>query len=154
MNRSNTEQDFWHKVDRTGDCWLWRGRIARGGYGHFDFEHRAQYAHRLAYRFAIGGIADGLDILHSCDNPACVNPAHLRAGTHTENMHDMETRGRARKLRGNDHPRAKLTANQAQDIRTRYGAGGVMLREIAADYGVHLSLISLIVRNKIWKDVP
>jgi hypothetical protein len=67
-------------------------------------------------------------------------------------MRDMEQKGRSVKLRGEQHRMAKLTTAQAQEIRTRYAAGGVTLREVAADYGVHLSLISLIVRNRIWRE--
>jgi len=86
---------FWDRVDKAGDCWLWRGLIDRNGYGRIGDNYRVALAHRFAYEAAIGPIPAGLDVLHSCDNPPCVNPAHLRVGTHAENMADMVRRGRA-----------------------------------------------------------
>jgi len=64
------------------------------GYGAFGFDGKVQKAHRVAYMLTHGPIPDGGHILHSCDNPSCVNPDHLRVGTHTENMRDKLARGR------------------------------------------------------------
>ncbi|MZE53776.1 HNH endonuclease [Streptomyces sp. SID5770] len=82
------------RTDRTGKCWLWtRGRTA-SGYGKFNLNGQTVYAHRASYEAYVGPIPAGLFILHSCDTPACVNPDHLRPGTHQENMRDRDTRGR------------------------------------------------------------
>lgn len=75
-------------------CWLWYGGTNEHGYGIFFADGRFQKAHRLAYRWAHGDFDQSLDVLHSCDNPACVNPDHLRLGTHADNMRDMARRGR------------------------------------------------------------
>lgn len=100
------EERFSDKIDKTlgigphGECWLWRSAVGRGGYGTFWYERAAHYAHRFAYELANGLIPDGLDILHSCDNPMCVNPAHLSPGTHKQNMADMAAKGRQRGTHG------------------------------------------------------
>lgn len=94
---ANLEQRFWSKVDNSGDCWEWRGRLAWNGYGMFSpmgRGGRAVRAHRLAYELTKGAIPSGLCVLHSCDNRACVRPDHLSVGTARENAHDRVVRGR------------------------------------------------------------
>lgn len=89
---------FWHRVQSEGaaECWEYTSPRDRGGYGLFSLAHRITLrAHRFAYEISTGTeIPDGLCILHSCDNPACVNPSHLRVGTRAENMRDCLARGR------------------------------------------------------------
>jgi len=75
-------------------CIEWTGARLPTGYGLFSLDGRMQRAHRVSYELSFGPIPDGLHILHSCDNPPCVNPAHLRPGTRTENMQDKAERGR------------------------------------------------------------
>lgn len=79
---------FWVKVTRAGDdeCWLWTGGTAGRGYGTFRVGSKMAYAHRISYDLAFGPIADGLDIDHLCGTPPCVNPRHLEAVTHRENV--------------------------------------------------------------------
>lgn len=85
---------------------MWSGTIARAGYGVAGrFGHQA--AHRLSYSAFQGPIPDGLHVLHKCDVRACVNPNHLWAGTHRDNMADMRTKGRA--VRGVEKPHPRLT---------------------------------------------
>lgn len=86
---------FWSRVRRTDGCWIWEGSIHPLGYGRFYLDGKMQKAHRAAYQLAKGPIPEGAHILHSCDNPPCVNPAHLRAGSHSDNMRDMVNKGRA-----------------------------------------------------------
>lgn len=86
---------FWSKVEKRGaDCWLWTRYRDEHGYGRTWFDGGHITAHRLAYILTHGEIPDGAHILHSCDNPPCVNPAHLRAGTRSDNMRDKVARGR------------------------------------------------------------
>ena len=95
---------FWSKVDvrppRLGRevCWPWRAARDRYGYGQFKpvFGASPRRAHRVAWEiFNTCDVPDGLSILHSCDNPWCCNPAHLRPGTHSDNMNDKVRRGRS-----------------------------------------------------------
>jgi hypothetical protein len=94
-------QEFWDSVEKKPEgCWEWkRGRYAQG-YGQVFFDGKTTGAHRVAFALAKGSIPAGLHILHSCDNPPCCNPDHLRAGTHRDNADDKIARGRCRNRLG------------------------------------------------------
>jgi hypothetical protein len=86
---------FWALVEKTDSgCWVWRTAARHGGYGQFQVGRRPYRAHRISWEMANGPIPDGLVIRHDCDNPPCVNPDHLRPGTHADNMADQLARGR------------------------------------------------------------
>ena len=80
-------------------CWIWNGVRTREGYGHLvNKEYSHFYAHRFSYLLFYGSIPEGLKICHSCDNPWCVNPEHLWAGTQNDNVQDAVRKGRFKKL--------------------------------------------------------
>lgn len=93
---------FWQKVDcrELAECWPWTARKIATGYGQFQVRKGLwKYAHRMAYELTQGSFDSRWHILHSCDNPPCCNPAHLRRGTHQENMAEMKAKGRHKKRR-------------------------------------------------------
>ena len=140
------------------DCINWRaGTVksrgdARWQYGRFKMNGRSILAHRYAYEQAHGPIPDGMMVLHRCDNPRCVNPAHLRLGTHAENMADMALKGRASRHgipprhAGDAHPRAKVTQADVEAIRSRR-ASGATTSALAREYGVSATHIRRIVNG-------
>jgi hypothetical protein len=149
---------FWSKVDTSAECWLWLAHRNNYGYGKFRVGGRSGVvfsAHRLSWAFANGRLP-GLSeqVLHSCDNPACVNPRHLRIGTHADNMRDMAERGRAYRsqMRGVDHPCAKLSNDDVLSV-LRLVAHGATQESIAGALGVTQSTISRIVVGHGWKHI-
>lgn len=84
---------FWVKVEKSAGCWLWRGARGPRGYGHFKIQ-QIERAHRVAFAIANGPIPADMFVLHRCDVPTCVNPAHLFLGTQADNMADRDRKGR------------------------------------------------------------
>lgn len=94
-----------NSVPRPGGCWEWDMYLDPKGYGRTGTPHHSEVlAHRVSYIEFKGPIPEGLHILHSCDNPRCINPDHLRAGTNTENVQDRVNRHRSARLWGSLNP--------------------------------------------------
>ncbi len=152
------ENRFWPKVARgtTDECWEWLGNRGRNRYGLFRVGSNKLDpkigAHRAAWIFTHGPIPAGLEVCHRCDNPTCVNPAHLFLGSHAENMEDAARKQRFPHRGGSDNPAARLTAEQVAAIRETYQARGVTQQALAIRYGVSRPQISHIVRGKRWPD--
>jgi hypothetical protein len=107
-------------------------------------------AHRYSFILAHGSIPDSAGILHRCDNPPCVNPAHLYAGTQKSNMADAALRQRL--PRGERHYQAKLTAESVRVIRLRHAAGETMAA-LALEFGVCRVSVFSVVHGETWKHV-
>jgi len=125
---------------------------SRGGYGVLRHAGKLVRAHRLAYCQAHGvslAEIDGKSVRHKCDNPPCINPAHLQLGTHTDNMRDMAERGRNRQPKGVRNAKAKLTEQQVRDVRAMLAAG-FSQRRVAADFSIDRSVVCRIHTRKIW----
>lgn len=122
---------FWARVEKTDGCWIWTGHKVKDGYGSVAFGHKDITTHRLSYMLANGAIPDGMLICHTCDNPACVRPDHLWAGTNLENARDKVKKGR-------QGPRG-LTKAQVADIRERYADVGA--EALALQYNTVVSYI-------------
>lgn len=136
-----------------GECWEWQRTTNGQGYGEIRVNGRMVYAHRLAYALGAGPIPDGMHILHSCDNPRCINPAHLSPGTRSKNMKECSERGRARipkpiKL-GEENGASKLTEVDVRSIRRLLGQG-LTQQSIADRFGVSRRTVSDINLGKKW----
>lgn len=129
MNKLPIVTRFLQYVAKGTECWLWTGSKNDKGYGMILINRQSRAAHRIAYELWIGPIPDGLMVCHHCDQPACVNPAHLFVGTNADNMRDMVMKDR----RGQ-----KLTRAQVDAIRN----DPRVYRVIASEYGISESYIS------------
>lgn len=157
--RGTVAERFWRNVDRSAgddECWLWTGTTNSYGYGQLSINNRKRVATHIAWELTNGPVPDGLHMCHHCDNPPCVNPSHLFPGTRSDNMQDMQSKGRITRnpVKGSDQPNSKLVESDIPIIRNRYAAGGVTTYEIAKDYGVDPAIIQGIIRRKRWKHVP
>lgn len=146
------EDRFWAKVVKKGpdDCWEWTGHRHRGvKYGQIGVGRRVDgliYTHVLSWQLANGPIPEGLFVCHRCDNPPCVNPAHLFLGTQADNMHDML--GKRRHSHGEKHA-TKLTANDVRRIRELCAQGATQIN-VAKMFGVSRSMVGFIANRKRW----
>lgn len=152
------EERFWSKVDTSGGpdaCWPFRGRLSYDGYGLIKIAGKNTRTHRFSWALAHPDepIPPGIFVCHACDNPICVNPAHLWLGTNADNLADMVAKGRSFRPQGTLHNMAKLTDDQVRTIRARYAAGGVAQRRLAAEYGVSGRAILFVLQRKHWKHV-
>ncbi len=158
-------------------CWIWIGSAAR--YGQAWHAGRLAPAHRVVYQLAGGQIADGMELMHSCDIGLCVNPDHLAPGTHRENMADMARKVRGRAPTGDGHwtrkdvvkarevgrkniakthgrgaqnNNAKVTQNVANQIRAIHGAQPELSMEnLGRLFGIGREQTRKIIKGIVWK---
>lgn len=137
------------------ECWEWRGPRQKSGHGYLGFGHRPKHvgAHRIAYLLELGEIPSGLHVCHRCDNPPCVNPAHLFLGTAADNHRDKAQKGRSKGPIGSKNWRCKLTPSEVIQIRCEYAAGGTSFVKLGKDYGVGPTTIEALVTRRTWRHV-
>ena len=162
---------FWSKVDKTSNpngCWEF-SITEKAGYGCFSIKGKKYKAHRISYKLYYGKIPNGLNILHHCDNKKCINPDHLFAGTQQDNIKDMVNKNRhakgkylSKKIKerkrkhpedtfyGEQSPNAKLTNEQANQIRQEYIPRLISLNYLAKKYNVAKCTILKIIQNKTY----
>ncbi|WP_417903626.1 HNH endonuclease signature motif containing protein [Caldimonas brevitalea] len=135
------------RIDPPTQCWNWTGAACRQGYGFLKRKDGVQLrAHRVAYELYNGEIPPGWCVCHRCDNPRCVNPAHLFVGTYRDNAADMVAKGRVARRPGERNPAARLTADQVRCIRSETGSHA----QLARRFGVSPTQVGLIKRGKRW----
>lgn len=144
------------------ECWVWNGELIRGGYGRKRVAggkrvivHRAMWEEYTGRR-----IPDGMVVMHTCDNPACYNPAHLSLGTQQDNIRDCMAKGRAAGigLRGEESNAAKLTEKQVLEIRADYAGKqhssearrGPTMQQLAEKHGVSRKQIANVLTGYSW----
>lgn len=154
-------REFWTRVAKgdPGACWEWQGSRHKVGHGYAWVPRsvpvlggRVHYAHRIAFHLTHGAIPPGASICHHCDNPACCNPAHLYAGTQTDNMRDMIERDRRDHAHGSRIPHAALTDDLVREIRRRFRAGE-RIASIVRDMPASFTTVSAAAHGKSWTHV-
>lgn len=146
---------FYSKVDQRGpdECWPWIGARDSGGYGHLRGPGRTmRQATHVSLELDGRPLAPGQKALHSCDNPPCVNPSHLRGGSTVENLHEMTQKGRAYRggFSGEANGRAVLTASDVASMRQRRTEGH-SLATLARMFGVAKSTAAAVVSGSSWR---
>jgi hypothetical protein len=158
-------------------CWLWTGAISKNGYGNLGWQGKTLRASRAAYTAFVGEIKNDFQINHKCDVRSCVNPDHLYAGTHHQNVEDMVERGRQPRTRfhGELHPmwgkhhcqetRLKISASRTGELNFRavindeiakyiYSTKGIKsANDVANELGIKVGVIYAIWAKKNWKHI-
>ena len=149
------EKRFWSKVTilSHGECWECNGGKSKQGYGRIIIRGgRVKLAHRLSWELAGMHIPNEICVLHKCDNPSCVNTAHLFLGTRKDNNLDKKLKGRCNPARGNKNTLSKATEDQAAKIKKEFIPNQVTIRMLSKKYRLPFSTVSNITQNKtfVW----
>lgn len=154
-NHGSAEERFWRRVQKGNEkyCWLFNrgwGASKTARYAHIkDDSGATRAAHKFSYELHNGPVPEGLVVRHKCDNPWCVNPAHLELGTHADNIRDMDQRGRRVSKKGETHHNSKMTAEKVRAIRGSSETDAALAKR----YGVGQPQINRIRNGRAWKHV-
>jgi hypothetical protein len=165
MGRKNRTLDvIWQFVKKAGpdECWQWLGtkyRNEKGSYGKIAIHGRQYRAHRLIYELSYGVTLERRQkfaresqvIMHTCDNPLCCNPAHLKLGTPSDNVWDMVRKGRRHNFDGERGANAKLTNEQAALVR-KLAHAKFPQKEISRMFGISVPTVSGIKHGIVYKE--
>ncbi|MFQ5915553.1 MAG: HNH endonuclease [Nitrospinota bacterium] len=150
MSKQDRAKLFWANVSKKTSCWEWLRRRDKYGYGKTQgVLRRDDFAHRVAWELTYGPILPGTCVLHTCDNPSCVNPVHLFLGTQLDNVLDRVKKGRS--ANGERHSQAKLTASKVIEIRKLHNEQLLSYATLSMKYGVSEHAIKKIVLRQRWK---
>jgi hypothetical protein len=147
--------EFWMPIPWSG-CWQWLGNVKHGeGRALVTRKQRKLYASRVFYEHYCAPIPDGMVVCHRCDNPGCVNPAHLFLGTQADNLRDMARKGRRKGIRsafGEASGQARLSEADVRVAREMAHEGRPQ-QDIAERLGIAQSSVSRIVNRKNWTHI-
>jgi hypothetical protein len=149
-SRLPAEDRFWFSVNKTESCWHWTGTTSPRGYGKLKHNKQDWRAHRFSWVMHFGAIPKGLNVLHRCDNPSCVNPSHLFLGTHSDNHKDKVSKNRQAK--GSRSGQSKLTEQIVLQMRHRHSLGRTYA-ELGREFGVSNVAARLAVIGRTWTHV-
>jgi len=137
---------------RPSGCVEYVGKKKSGNYGYIRVPelHKSYITSRLMYELTFGSIPEGLNVLHKCDNPPCLNPMHLFLGTQQDNVKDAVNKGRFQG-KGELNSYAILTWDKVKEIRAECKKGW-SYESIARQYGVSGACIRKIIHNETWKE--
>ncbi len=143
--------NFYSSPDE-GGCRIWlRSTDGKAGYGKITVRGRQYYAHRLSWEDANEAtVPDGFVVMHSCDNPRCIEPSHLTVGTQAQNVADQIAKNRHVRGWGETHSLSKLTNEQAQEIRDRFNRGGVTKAQLAREYGLSATSVWRVITGRSY----
>lgn len=153
--------NFWDKkqIDSNG-CWIWTGCKDKDGYGVAWYNKRKTPAHRAAYMIYHKITLDKETfVCHKCDNPPCINPAHLFAGSHKDNMQDKLKKGHHKSAfiglswPGSKNGNSSLTEEQVREIRAKYTGKRGQRNDLAVEYKVSPRTIEFVVKRKTWRHI-
>lgn len=130
------------------DCWIWKGSKHRQGYGNVTYKEKLELAHRVSWMIYYGEIPEGIKVCHHCDEPSCVNPAHLFLGTQLDNMADCIKKGRFTRNIPKTR-RIKLNFDQVQEIKM-LNEKGITRKELQEKFNVGQTCIAKILQGKSW----
>lgn len=158
LSQRTTLETFWTRVEKTDGCWIWKGATSHNGYGVLTMGGKQHKAHRIAYDLTHDVPLGELFACHTCDNPRCVRPDHIFAGTTYDNMQDMIRKGRSKyhlggalKQRiGERNGRARLTEEQVLVIRQKHATGKYSISELAREYNISNRQIGRVIEGESW----
>jgi hypothetical protein len=160
-------------IKKNGDCWDWKRKISKTGYGQITINSKYCSVHRESYKFFKGEIPLGNQVCHSCDNKKCINPEHLWVGTQKENIQDAKNKNRLADQRGRKHSKETLEKLKLRPHSDRRGEkhhlrklnekdifkirdllkNGYTQKQIGEMYEVNQSTICQIKNGKRWSHI-
>ena len=164
-NRTSVQVRFQEKyvVNAETGCWDWVACLTESGYGQFGFNGKRRKAHRVSYELHVGPIPEGegchkICVCHKCDNPKCVNPAHLFLGTYQDNVNDKIAKGR--QLSGELNGSSVLNNKKAVVIKEmlrrhppKRGKTGGIHTFLARWFGVSVPCIHAVYSGRTWTNL-
>ena len=155
--QASLNERFWRNVNKQSenDCWEWMlSSKSKNGYGSIwdNAKKKSLLTHRVSYELTYGEIPEGAVVMHTCDNPKCVNPKHLTIGSHKLNGEDKARKGRSARniFFGEQNPKSKLTLEQVRFIRANPQLGH---KEIADMWGLSPNCIRGVRIGRTWKNI-